>query len=88
MARVKQQNDRWPRAWINGKPHKDINVEKLARSVDEDDTFHLGQCYENTAAKTVECAKCGSREFNVGSGSYFTAIRCPKCGWEVCFHDG
>lgn len=36
----------------------------------------------------IRCKKCGALEFNVGSGDYFTAIRCPKCGWEECIHEG
>jgi len=34
------------------------------------------------------CTSCGSFEFNVGRGTYYTAIRCSKCGWEECLHDG
>lgn len=34
------------------------------------------------------CATCGSKEFQVGKGTYRTTIRCPKCGWERCVHDG
>ena len=36
----------------------------------------------------IRCKKCGALEFNVGSGDYFTAIRCVKCGWEECIHEG
>jgi hypothetical protein len=52
------------------------------------DQFHVGQGYEKKAAREVGCAICGGREFNVGAGSYYTAIRCVSCRWEVCFHDG
>lgn len=55
---------------------------------DEPSTFHIGQCYENTPAVDLICKACGSREFNVAQGSYFTALRCPKCAWEVCIHNG
>ena len=54
----------------------------------EDDLFHIGQSYESKVASTVYCKHCGGKEFNVGIGSYFTAIRCIKCEWEVCIHDG
>lgn len=54
----------------------------------EDGLFHIGQCYDSTVAETVQCIKCGSKEFNVGVGTHFTALRCPKCEWEWIVHDG
>lgn len=54
----------------------------------EDDTFKIGQCYEEEAATTLCCKKCGSHSFNVGQGSYFTAIKCINCDYQVCIHDG
>lgn len=88
MARTKLEGESWPRAWIDGKPSDDWAANDLTKIVEDEETFHLGQVYENTAAQAVECAECGGREFNVGSGSYFTVLRCPKCAWEICFHDG
>lgn len=55
---------------------------------EDDGTWHVGQCYEEANTKTVICTKCGSRLFNVGEGSYLTAIRCAVCRWELVFHDG
>ena len=37
---------------------------------------------------TIYCRICGGKNFYVGSGSYFTALKCIKCKWEVCVHDG
>lgn len=54
----------------------------------DDGLFHIGQCYDIWVAETVQCIKCGSKEFNVGSGTHFTVIRCPKCKWEWIVHDG
>lgn len=64
-------------------PDRDEYCEKK-----EDGLFHIGQSYEETVAKTIYCKNCGGKEFNVGSGNYFTAIRCVKCEWELCIHDG
>ena len=50
--------------------------------------FHIGQCYEKTTAKTLICIKCGADKFMVGQGSYFTALKCFNCKWEVCIHEG
>jgi hypothetical protein len=87
----KKPIDGWPDAWIDGKPaeyHDEFNViENLTEKI-EDNTFHIGQVYEDEAAQVLVCAKCKSREFNVGKGSYFTAIRCANCHWEKCIHDG
>lgn len=54
----------------------------------EDETFSIGQIYEEEAATTLCCKKCGGRKFYVGQGRYFTAIMCPDCKWETCIHDG
>lgn len=62
--------------------------EIVIREVPEDETFHVGQCYDKIAVTTLECENCGSREFNVGQGSFFTVLRCPKCKWESCVHNG
>lgn len=38
--------------------------------------------------KTLKCRDCGSTLFEVGQGSYFTAIRCQNCMWEMEIHEG
>lgn len=50
--------------------------------------FHIGQSYSQTPIKKLSCKICGSDSFNVGVGDHFTGIRCVKCEWEVCIHDG
>lgn len=50
--------------------------------------FHIGQSYEDHPARPVSCARCGGAQFHVAQGNFFTAIRCPVCGWELCIHDG
>jgi len=75
------------RAWIDGESLDWIGDDILAKEID-DETFHIGQSYEKKAAKVLECRKCGGREFNVGQGNFFTVIRCVKCEWELCVHDG
>ena len=52
----------------------------------DDDTFHIG--YGGVAASVLVCKVCGGREFNVGKGSWYTAIKCVKCLWELCVHSG
>ena len=54
----------------------------------ENDEFEIGQCYEETPAKRLECVKCGSKQFIVGCGNYYTAIKCPNCLWEYNIHEG
>jgi hypothetical protein len=51
-------------------------------------TFSIGQSYEDEPAKDMYCDLCKGTEFNVGQGSYFTALRCVTCKWEVCIHNG
>lgn len=52
------------------------------------DPFHIGQCYEDKPATQMKCALCGGVEFHVAQGSFWTGIRCIKCRWEFCIHDG
>jgi hypothetical protein len=53
-----------------------------------DDEFVIGQSYEEKPAQRMECLHCGGKQFIVGQGSYFTAIKCPTCLWEVSIHEG
>ncbi len=50
--------------------------------------FKIGQSYEKTPAKTLVCKECKSKKFIVGQGSYFTAIKCEVCEYEICIHQG
>jgi len=50
--------------------------------------FNVGQCYEDEPAKTLICKHCGNDQFKIAQGSYFTAVKCVKCEYEVCIHDG
>lgn len=53
-----------------------------------DKEFTIGQCYEEKPAKKLQCKKCKGDKFIVGQGSYYTAIKCPVCLYELCIHDG
>ena len=50
--------------------------------------FEVSKIDEEDPAKSIACAECGSDQFSVAVGSYFTAIKCPNCGWELCIHQG
>lgn len=80
MTIIKQEHEVWPLYWIDG---ASVNKYQKLITCTDDDTFHIGQCYENVAAKTIQCVGCDGKEFNVGEGKYFTAIRCVKCKWEM-----
>lgn len=57
-----------------------------------DGLFHnLNGDRKQDKLETIYCKICGGNEFYVGSGlpgSYFTALKCKKCKWEACVHDG
>lgn len=53
----------------------------------KDGLFHTGQDKDDIC-ETVYCKKCGGKKFNVGSATYYTGIKCIKCGWEICIHEG
>lgn len=50
--------------------------------------FNIGQGYEEIPARTLICKHCGCDKFKVGQGNCFTAIKCIKCEYEVCIHEG
>lgn len=50
--------------------------------------FHIGQSYEKKPAEKQRCVTCKTDKLEIATGSYFTAVRCPNCGWENCIHDG
>ena len=54
----------------------------------KDNTFHLGQCYDDHFAYLISCRECGESKLNVGVGHCITIIRCPNCEWEAVIHDG
>lgn len=55
----------------------------------EDNLFNINSFEDDKKpAGTIYCKSCGGKEFNVGSGVYFTAIRCVTCEFEICIHDG
>jgi hypothetical protein len=71
--------------------NKDYNepyYEEVIKKLPDDESFQIGQSYDNRTVTTLSCAKCGGKEFTVGRGSWFTAIKCPKCQWELCIHNG
>lgn len=51
--------------------------------------FKLHQCYTKPGStKQVICTKCGCQNLDVGSDDCFTVVRCRKCRYEECIHDG
>jgi hypothetical protein len=50
--------------------------------------FSIGQSYVEEPAYTIICKKCGSDKFIVGRSDYYTAIKCGKCKYELCIHQG
>lgn len=88
QSNTKQTNDEyWYGKLKTLSEYSSCDKDNFVSEVDEP-IFHIGQCYEDTAAKVLQCLHCGGRDFNVGQGNYFTAIRCKTCEWEVCIHDG
>jgi hypothetical protein len=47
-----------------------------------DGLFHVGAGQDGVPARTLVCNSCQGTQFNVGVGTSFAAIRCPRCGWE------
>ena len=61
--------------------------EESFEDVDRGD-FQIGQCYTEGFAKTVICPICKGDQFIVGRDDHFTAIKCPKCKYQLAIHQG
>jgi ribosomal protein S27E len=68
--------------------YKEPDFYDVIKELPDDETFVIGQSYEEYAATTLACKKCGNTAFRVGQGSYFTAIKCTECDWQLCIHEG
>ena len=73
---------------IKNKGYKEPCYQDVIVKLPEDDTFFIGQSYEEAAATTLACKKCGGMNFNIGQGNYFTAVKCVNCDWQLCIHEG
>ena len=74
--------------WKNGKYIDDFLEFSIDRfDIIDDNTFHIGQGYDGKTCQKYIC-KCGNDKFNVGDSNYYTAIKCIKCGLEICVHEG
>ncbi len=72
---------------FNGYEGPEWNVE-FTEDAEPARPFHIGQGYEHEVARMIACAHCHGTSFEVGVGSYFTALRCLGCGREWCQHSG
>ncbi len=61
----------------------DIRSRSFTKKIKQNE-FHLRK---NKTMKLV-CSNCNTDEFQVGQDIYFTMIRCKKCGFEECVHEG
>lgn len=50
--------------------------------------FHVRERSNKEIIPTYRCKHCKGVEFNVGRSGYYTAIKCVKCKWENCVHEG
>ena len=66
-----------------------IEPEKLYSREVAATTFNIDDGYKpSQIPKKLICKSCGGDDFKVGQAYCFTAIKCAKCDWEECVHDG
>jgi len=68
--------------------YEECDFDQLFTILEGDHTFEIGQCYEDEPAKMIMCKTCGNTNFQVAVGSYFTAVRCSICKYQICVHNG
>ena len=44
------------------------DFDDVIKELVDDKTFIIGQSYDDNAAITLSCRKCGNKQFNVGQG--------------------
>ena len=73
---------------LKDKTYKQPDIDDVLITDESDETFKIGQEFEDFAATTLKCKLCGSKEFNVSVDYCFTALKCTKCDWQICLHYG
>ena len=69
------------------KDERDIQFDEVLEVKKEQD-FSIGQSYSKKTDDLMCCKVCGGDKFELGMGSYHTAIRCPQCKYEYLIHEG
>ena len=94
MSEFIKDDNYYHECWIEGvgpcDPRDDASGDKLIEVIDNH-LFHVTSTYKEDGpptTKTITCKKCGGTEFNVGKDYYMTVIKCVKCKWELCIHEG
>lgn len=65
------------------------NGEGFIEGIEPDVPFRLHQVYEKPGSvKLVACEKCRTTHLEIGLGSYYVVVRCPKCGHESNIFNG
>lgn len=72
---------------LSGKQNHEYDKEYLIEDETSND-WHIAELGAKTPAKRLKCSKCGGTEFNIAHELYWTAVKCPRCGWEHTIHDG
>jgi len=42
----------------------------------------------NPSVIVLVCKVCGTDKLQVGRSTYYTAVKCPECEYEICVHEG
>jgi hypothetical protein len=73
-------NENWfPKNWKYGKLYDDLIGYKKGK-------FHV--TYLDESCERVFCKICNKSDFVIISQNCFTAVKCKKCLYEICIHEG
>lgn len=64
------------------------DLESSVTKEEQRNDFKIGCSSQKETALTLICKICGSDSFMVGTAAYYTAIKCKKCKYEFCTHEG
>lgn len=86
MAEFVKDDNYYSTCWVEGVGFCDDKDQVIEET--NENMFHISESGISSDTKTIVCKLCGNKEFYVGTGLYFTAIKCKKCKTEICVHEG
>ena len=66
---------------------KDVIMEFVLEKRGQED-FHFSRGIGKEKCRTLVCRLCHSEKLRVGQASFFTAVKCDSCGYEIGIHEG
>ena len=68
--------------------YEELRYDDCIEELSDDNAFMIHQSYADRPLATITCKKCKSRNLIVGVDDHYIAVKCEKCGWQICLSNG